>query len=81
MKTDLNFREKDVPRGSGAERKVMVRRHAMDQNKTEAPNENGCRSNCRVAYDDCVLSGVTADPCHELYDRCTTACGREAEGE
>ena len=53
----------------------------MDQNNTEAPNENGCRSSCRVAYDDCVLSGVTADPCHELYDRCTTACGREAEGE
>jgi hypothetical protein len=33
-----------------------------------------CTGSCQDAYEDCVHSGVTADPCHDLYDRCAVAC-------
>ena len=46
----------------------------------EPPANEDCGSPCKEAFEECVRSGVTADPCHDLLDRCNAACDNEKAG-
>lgn len=50
----------------------------MNSDPTQEPKANeNCTHLCKSAYDECVQSGVTADPCHDLLDRCKAACTQD----
>ncbi len=53
----------------------------MNPDPTKEPQaDEDCGSLCKDAFDECVRSGVTADPCYDLLDHCNTACDKDEPG-